>query len=78
MIYDAGARLLERVIQFCKLDPAIFEAYLHVQDNNDDAVRFYSKFGFSVTGREENYYKRLDPPHALILSKTLTENVNVS
>lgn len=45
--------------------------YLHVQENNDDAIEFYKKQGFAVTERAENYYVRIEPPHAVIVSKTM-------
>ncbi|GMH35533.1 hypothetical protein BSKO_03401 [Bryopsis sp. KO-2023] len=66
-----GSRLLQRVLDFCKQDPNIVEVFLHVQVNNQEAVDFYTKFGFSNTGTAKDYYKKLDPPNAWILSKDL-------
>lgn len=43
-----GSLLLQRSLDACKEDPAIEEAYLHVQTSNEDAVRFYERFGFEV------------------------------
>lgn len=57
--------------QICEEDDAIHEATLHVQVNNDDAVRFYKKFGFEVGETVLNYYKRIDPPDAFLLTKKL-------
>ncbi len=43
----------------------------HVQVSNDDALEFYQKFGFQVVDTKEQYYKRIDPPHAYVLQKDL-------
>jgi len=45
--------------------------YLHVQEGRDDAVAFYKKHGFEEGETVQNYYKRADPPHAIILRKAL-------
>lgn len=47
------------------------EVYLHVQTSNEDAIRFYRERGFQEAGIVQNYYRRIDPPHAVILSKSL-------
>uniref|UniRef100_A0A7S4IVJ0 N-acetyltransferase domain-containing protein n=1 Tax=Odontella aurita TaxID=265563 RepID=A0A7S4IVJ0_9STRA len=48
------------------------EVALHVQINNDDAMKFYIEgFGFEKGPMIENYYKRVDPPHCYLLSKKL-------
>lgn len=47
------------------------EVYLHVQEGRDDAVAFYKKHGFEEGETVQNYYKRADPPHAIILRKAL-------
>lgn len=44
----------------------------HVQLNNEEAIHFYQKFGFKIAGTKEDYYKRIDPPHAYILAKDLS------
>ena len=41
------------------------------QTNNDEAIRFYSRFGFEVGETVPGYYKRLDPPDAVVLRKRL-------
>ncbi len=43
----------------------------HVQVSNDDAKEFYQKFGFHIVDTKEQYYKRIDPPHAFVLQKDL-------
>ena len=47
----------------------MFFSSRHVQVSNEDAIRFYEKFGFKIVGTKEDYYKRIDPPHAYILQK---------
>jgi ribosomal protein S18 acetylase RimI-like enzyme len=47
------------------------EIYLHVQISNDVAVAFYERMGFSKGERIDDYYKRITPPHAFVLSKKL-------
>ena len=70
---SAGTRLLERTLAKAAEDPNIVEAYLHVQTSNDEAIRFYAKFGFSIAETVPGYYQkyRLQPPDAHILSKRL-------
>ena len=41
------------------------------QVNNDDAKAFYQKFGFSVGEVMKDYYKKIEPPDAVVLSKKL-------
>lgn len=43
----------------------------HVQISNDDALEFYQKFAFQIIDTKEQYYKRIDPPHAFVLQKDL-------
>ena len=48
------------------------QVVLHVQNNNEDAIDFYvNKFGFEKGELIENYYSKIDPPHAFILRKVL-------
>mmetsp|Transcript_26278 Transcript_26278/g.52400 ORF Transcript_26278/g.52400 Transcript_26278/m.52400 type:complete len:181 (+) Transcript_26278:3-545(+) len=65
-----GRRLLESVLEKCVEQEDIGSIYLHVQTTNQDAIDFYSRFGFEVCERVENYYKRIDPPDCFILRKT--------
>lgn len=66
-----GSRLLEQSLCEAGQDSNIIEAYLHVQTNNEEAIRFYQQFGFVLGEVVENYYKRLTPPDAVILRRTL-------
>ncbi len=63
-----GSALLRRALAACaEVAPEAAEAYLHVQQGNDDALRFYARHGFEVGETVENYYRRIDPPHAVVL-----------
>jgi ribosomal protein S18 acetylase RimI-like enzyme len=72
-ISRAGTRLLQRTLEKALEDPNIVEACLHVQTSNEEAIRFYKKFGFAVAETLRDYYKRnrLDPPDAYVLRKSL-------
>ena len=64
-----GTKLITRCIEAVMDwgDANIKDAYLHVQSNNDEAIRFYEKHGFVKERLVENYYKRIDPPHAQLM-----------
>jgi ribosomal protein S18 acetylase RimI-like enzyme len=42
-----------------------------LQTNNEEAIRFYQRFGFELGETIAGYYKRLDPPDAVLLTKDL-------
>ena len=44
---------------------------LHVQVNNETAIKFYEKFGFEIASSDEKYYTRVQPAAAYILKKKL-------
>ena len=54
----------------------ISSVFLHVQTNNEEAIKFYERFGFSVVTEVENYYPRLTPSNAYILEKQLNNEIN--
>eukprot|EP00271_Cylindrocystis_brebissonii_P001246 TRINITY_DN11573_c0_g1_i1.p1 TRINITY_DN11573_c0_g1~~TRINITY_DN11573_c0_g1_i1.p1 ORF type:complete len:179 (+),score=29.97 TRINITY_DN11573_c0_g1_i1:921-1457(+) len=66
-----GSKLLKHCIDVALQDPSLDEIFLHVQINNEEALAFYNKFGFSITETVYNYYKRIEPPHCYILTKKL-------
>ncbi len=66
-----ASKLLEHVLSTAMKDKAISEVYLHVQTSNEDAIAFYKSKGFSQTAQIDNYYKRIDPPHAYVLHMAL-------
>lgn len=44
---------------------------LHVHVENSTAIKFYERFGFSILGTVNNYYKRIVPNSAYILELKL-------
>ncbi|CAG8533666.1 14237_t:CDS:2 [Ambispora leptoticha] len=51
--------------------PKFTEVYLHVQTSNNEAISFYKKYDFEIVGTIQDYYKKITPPDAYILSKKL-------
>jgi hypothetical protein len=41
------------------------------QTSNDDAIAFYRRLGFEAGDVVRGYYRRLDPPDAVVLSRRL-------
>ena len=66
-----GKQLLEELMKTCTSQENCVEVYLHVQVNNQEAIDFYQKFGFSVGEVMKDYYKKIEPPDAVVLSKKL-------
>lgn len=72
-----GKKLLQSVLDHVKdadlkEKEGIQEVMLHVQVSNEDGVKFYTdKMGFEKGERVDDYYTRIDPPHAFILRKSL-------
>ena len=68
-----GKQLLDHIIDTALKNPAIIEAYLHVQTSNEDAKNFYMSHGFEQTETIHNYYKRIEPPDCYVLKKSLRD-----
>jgi len=52
----------------------VVDIYVHTQVSNVDAINFYCKnFEFEKGEVIKDYYKRIDPPDAILLRKTLRE-----
>ena len=66
---SAGKRLLQQTLEACSKQSDCEEVYLHVQVGNDEAVSFYKGFDFEVGEIIKDYYTRLDPNDAHIISK---------
>lgn len=72
-----GKKLLQSVLDHVndadlKEKEGIQEVMLHVQVSNEDGVKFYTdKMGFEKGEKVNDYYTRIDPPHAFILRKKL-------
>jgi len=63
-----GTKLLEHSIKSVLVAGGM-RMYAHVQQGNDDALRLYGKKGFVEKELVENYYRRLRPPHAIVVEK---------
>ncbi|KAJ2783446.1 hypothetical protein H4R18_001711 [Coemansia javaensis] len=63
--------LLNSAVRAAAADPTVRRIVLHVQIDNDDALRFYHRHGFTTLRMVERYYKTLDPPHAYLLQYRL-------
>jgi ribosomal protein S18 acetylase RimI-like enzyme len=69
--YGIGTRLMEQFLTTITASNGVDQIYMHVQTSNEDAVRFYKRFGFAVEKEIENYYRRLNPPHCYLMVKYL-------
>eukprot|EP00199_Chlamydomonas_sp_CCMP681_P003056 CAMPEP_0119109078 /NCGR_PEP_ID=MMETSP1180-20130426/17156_1 /TAXON_ID=3052 ORGANISM="Chlamydomonas cf sp, Strain CCMP681" /NCGR_SAMPLE_ID=MMETSP1180 /ASSEMBLY_ACC=CAM_ASM_000741 /LENGTH=159 /DNA_ID=CAMNT_0007094789 /DNA_START=68 /DNA_END=547 /DNA_ORIENTATION=- len=70
--YGIGRRLLAQCLAGVT-DETLKELVVHVQEGNDDAIRFYKAAGFEVKEIVQDYYKNLTPCNALLLHKRLRE-----
>ncbi|OXA63684.1 N-alpha-acetyltransferase 50 [Folsomia candida] len=79
-----GRLMLDHVLQYVEKDGSFDSIFLHVQVNNESAISFYQKFGFSIVETKPAYYKRIEPADAHVLlraeqktlRKTNEEQVN--
>lgn len=70
-----GTEMVKHVLDYVSSKDSNFDSiFLHVQVNNQDAIEFYQKFGFKILETRKNYYKRIEPPDAHVLSKSLKKN----
>jgi len=68
--YGVGNQLLNHIIEHVKAAKNVNEIYLHVQINNDKAIEFYKKAGFTIVETLKNYYKKIEPADCYILGRT--------
>lgn len=67
-----GSKMVKHVLDYVtNVDTKFDSIFLHVQISNQEAIGFYKRFGFEIIETRKNYYKRIDPPDAYVLSKTL-------
>ena len=52
----------------------VFFLFRHVQVNNEGAIKFYEKHGFTIAEEKKNYYKRIEPADAYLLQKCFKES----
>lgn len=65
-----GTFMLRNCIEFAN-NQNCKKIKLHVQQINEDAIEFYKKNGFCEGCIEQNYYKRLEKPDAVVMCKEL-------
>eukprot|EP00761_Pharyngomonas_kirbyi_P010066 gb/GECH01010084.1/.p1 GENE.gb/GECH01010084.1/~~gb/GECH01010084.1/.p1 ORF type:complete len:184 (+),score=16.10 gb/GECH01010084.1/:1-552(+) len=73
-----GSNMLNMLLQSVQQEDIIQDVYLHVQTSNQNAIRFYSRLGFSVKETIPRYYPRLQPPDAVVLSKDIIKPQSAS
>merc|ERR1712179_224106 len=73
-----GTVMLEHVLSICKADGNYDNVFLHVQVNNEGAIKFYEKHGFEIVEEKKNYYKRIEPADAYVLQKTFRAKKDTS
>merc|ERR1712018_493159 len=70
-----GTQMLKHVMDIVEKDGKFDSVVLHVQINNEGALRFYKRFGFEVVETKEAYYKRIEPADAHVLEKKIDNTV---
>ncbi|KAF2575826.1 hypothetical protein F2Q70_00006303 [Brassica cretica] len=68
-----GSKLLNHVLDICTKQN-ISEIYLHVQTNNEDAIKFYKKFGFEITDTIQDYYINIEPRDCYVVTKSFVQS----
>ncbi|KAJ2720562.1 hypothetical protein GGI07_004526 [Coemansia sp. Benny D115] len=66
-----GHGLLRNALRYAARDANVARIVLHVQIDNEDALRFYHKNGFRTVRMVEKYYRNIEPPHAYLLEYRL-------
>lgn len=70
-----GKQLITHVLDLVQTSPHcadVVDVYLHVQDGNEEAMRFYKGYGFQVKDKLVGYYKRITPSDCFIVRKPIT------
>ncbi|KPV75019.1 uncharacterized protein RHOBADRAFT_15208, partial [Rhodotorula graminis WP1] len=69
-----GSKLIHHVLTSAAAThprPKVDSVYLHVQVGNDDARRFWEKWGFQVKDTVADYYRKIEPRDAWLLERTV-------
>lgn len=72
-----GKQLLTHVLDLVHNSPScadVVDVYLHVQEGNEDALRFYRGYDFEVKEKLVGYYKRIEPADCLIVRKIINRD----
>ena len=75
-ILGIGTQMLDHVMDIVDNDGKFNSVVLHVQINNEGALRFYKKFGFKIVETKEAYYKRIEPADAYVLEKKIDNTIS--
>ena len=68
-----GTLLLQKSISILRdCVPEVSSVHLHVQINNEDAIRFYEKSGFKIAKTIKDYYIKIQPRDAVLLTLDTT------
>jgi len=67
-----GEKLLNHILDQARKEK-VDVVTLHVQTNNDAALRLYEKNGFTVVETKEGYYKKITPADAYVLERRMIE-----
>ncbi|KAF2227189.1 acyl-CoA N-acyltransferase, partial [Elsinoe ampelina] len=67
--HGVAKALLERVEQVAKVKYGVSATGAHVWVANDDGLQWYAKRGFKQVGRDDGYYRRLDPMGAVVMRR---------
>ena len=71
-----GTQMLDHVMDIVDKDGKFNSVVLHVQINNEAALRFYKRFGFEVVKTTEAFYKRIEPADAYVLEKKIDNTIS--
>jgi len=65
--YGIAAHMLDNLIRSAVDDYEITSVGAHVWEANEEGLEWYRKRGFKVVNREVGYYRRLNPPDAVVM-----------
>ncbi|PSK33486.1 hypothetical protein B9Z65_7373 [Elsinoe australis] len=69
-----AAELLTRIEQVASERFGVVAVGAHAWDANEEGLKWYRARGFREVGREESYYRRLDPQGAVVLRREINSN----
>ena len=70
--YGLATQLLEEVIHTAATKYRASSVVAHVWEANEEGLEWYRKRGFQEVGREESYYRRLNPQGAVVVQKKVS------
>lgn len=67
--HGIAMHLLQAVVQKAVAEHSVRSVTAHVWEANDEGREWYAKRAFEVLGREDAYYRKLQPQGALLVRK---------